>query len=436
MAHNAHDPMTERALLSAMLQDPAAVQADFLSVPVDAYYQPKHQALAAIVRQKLINQDPIDANTVLATVMDQGLISRIPGTEILEILGHHAIVQNTGEYARWLCELYGRRRLAVEFTRELQYLDAAWESGDAQPLTATLGRVKAVLEELNAVASPLAEQHPPTLADLLNSHEDYDWVVPGLLERMDRLVLTGDEGLGKSEFIAQMLCCFAAGVHPFTTEQLGDEETVTRVTIMDCENSKAQSRRRYRRIVGLVDSSRAMNGLPPVTWDKRLFVDFSPGGLDLLKGGDFVLLERFVAATAPDVLAVGPLYKLHRADLNSEEVARELVGKLDSLRERYGVAIITEAHAGNGKDSDGKRFMRPRGSSLLLGWPEFGLGLRRDPNDPDQKADIVSWRGARDERSWPEDLIKGHSGRLPWLPGLRTERVIWDRPENWDPGVE
>jgi replicative DNA helicase len=320
--------------------------------------------------------------------------------------------------------------------RELQYLDAQWESGDAQPLTATIGRVRTVLEDLSAVASPLAEQSPPTLADLLASTSEYDWVVPGLLERMDRLVLTGDEGFGKSELVAQVLCCLAAGIHPFTSEEILGGEDAIRVTIMDCENSRTQSRRRYRRMVGLVDSSRAANSLPPVVWDKRLFIDFAPGGLDLLKGGDFVRLERFVAATAPDVLAVGPLYKLHRADLNNEEVARELVGKLDSLRERYGVAIITEAHAGNSKDSDGKRYMRPRGSSLLLGWPEFGYGLRRDKDDPEQKADVISWRGARDERSWPEDLVKGHSGMLPWLPGAETQKKLWDRPENWDPGTQ
>jgi hypothetical protein len=436
MAQNAHDPMTERAMLSAMIQHPAEVMTDFMSVPVDAYWQPKHQAIAAIVRQKLINREAIDFNTVLATVMDQGLVSRIPGPELLSILQHHSVATNASEYARWLCELYGRRRLADELTREVQYLDATWESGDPQPLAPTLMRIRTVLEEISSVAAPLADSNPPTLADLLDSSEEYDWIVPGLLERMDRVILTGDEGFGKSELVAQILCCIAAGIHPFTTEEILGGESVVNVTIMDCENSRPQSRRRYRRMVGLVDSARAMNGLPPAAWDKRLHIDFAPGGLDLLKGGDYVRLERFVAATAPDVLAVGPLYKLHRADMNNEEAARELVGKLDGLRERYGVAIITEAHAGNGKDSEGARFMRPRGSSLFLGWPEFGFGLRRDPQDPDDKAHVVSWRGARDERSWPTDLEKGRGGRLPWLPGTETQKKLFDNPSNWDPGTE
>jgi replicative DNA helicase len=435
MAHNAHDFMTERALLSAMIQYPDRATQDFLAVPVDAFYQPKHQAIAAIIRDKLINREGIDANTVLATVMDQGLSSRIHAAEIFSIIEHHTMVTNTGEYARWLCELYGRRRAADEFARELQRLDAEWESGDPQPLAATLERIRVTLEELVSVAAPLTEQAPPTLADLLAGSTEYDWIVPGLLERMDRLVLTGDEGFGKSEFIAQTACCVAAGIHPFSSEEIEGAPEL-RVTIMDCENSPSQSRRRYRRMVGLVDSTRAQNGLPPVSWDKRLFVDFAPGGMDLLKGGDAVRLERYVAATAPDILVVGPLYKLHRTDMNNEEAARELVGKLDVLRERYGVAIITEAHAGNSKDSDGNRLMRPRGSSLFLGWPEFGFGLRRirdqQANQP-VCADVVSWRGARDERSWPIDLVRSQDNGLPWKPGTETTQMYWDSPRYWDP---
>lgn len=433
MARNAHDVMTERALLAATIEHPERCGPAFLSVPVEAFYMLKHQAIAAIVRERLIRQEAVDATIVNATILDQGLASKIHAVELFEIVQHGDGLTSPAHaqaYAERLCELYARRRMAEEFMREMQYLDAAWESGEAQPVQATLDRVRVMLEELAAVAAPLTEQTPPTLADLLASNSEYDWIVPGLLERMDRLVLTGDEGFGKTEFVAQVLCCIAAGIHPFTTEEISGAPEL-RVTVMDCENSPSQSRRRYRRMVGRVDSARAVNGLPPVSWDKRLFIDFAPGGLDLLKGGDALRLERFVSATAPDVLAVGPLYKLHRADMNNEEAARELVGKLDGLRERYGCAIITEAHAGNSKDSDGRRFMRPRGSSLFLGWPEFGLGLRKDKDD-ETKAEVVGWRGHRDERSWPTDLYKSHDG-LPWRPGLETLGKYYDQPTGWDP---
>lgn len=435
MARNAHDLIVERALLAAMISYPEQTGPSFMSVPTEAYYSLKHQAIASIIREMIVRREAIDPNTVNAQIMDQGLASKIHAVELFDIVqqGSHVGPQSAPSYAWRICELYARRRLADDFTREIQHLDAQWESGDALPIAATIDRVRVTLEELATLAAPSDEWTPPTLADLLAGTTEYDWVVPGLLERMDRVVLTGDEGFGKSELVAQMLCCIAAGIHPFTTEAIENVGEL-RVTIMDCENSPSQSRRRYRRIVGLVDSMRAQQGLPPIGWDKRLFIDFAPGGLDLLKGGDYIRLERFVSATAPDVLAVGPLYKLHRADMNNEEAARELVGKLDMLRERYGVAIITEAHAGNSKDSEGNRFMRPRGSSLFLGWPEFGLGLRRDREDPERLAQVVSWRGHRDERSWPKDLQKTHGeGILPWAMGPISREEFYDAPKHWDP---
>lgn len=435
MARNAHDMIIEKALLAAMINQPTETAAAFLSVPVEAYYGLKHQAIAAILRELLIRNDPIDANTVHAAILDQGLASRIHAVELFEIVEHgqHVGPGAAPYYAERICELYARRRMADEFTREIQHLDASWEAGEPADVSATVERVRLMLTDIAALAAPSADWSPPTLADLLAQTTEYDWIVPGLLERMDRLILTGDEGFGKSEFVAQVLCAVAAGIHPFTTEEIEGSPEL-RVTVMDCENSPKQSQRRYRRIVALVDHVRAQNGLPPITWDKRLFIDFSPGGMDLLKGGDFVRLERFVSATAPDILAVGPLYKLHREDINAEGPARELVGKLDQLRERYGVAIITEAHAGNAKDADGNRFMRPLGSSLFMRWPEFGFGLRRDKQDPERRADVVSWRGAREERSWPLDLIKTHGqGLLPWGCGEQTLEMYHDVPVNWDP---
>lgn len=429
MAINAQDPMTERALLAAVMLAPEKVAPQFLALPAEAFSQMRHRVLADLIREMIVRQTPVDPNTVLAAVMDQGLVSRIPGTEVHSIFSHPSSVAAVPEYVRWLGELYGRRRMAEGFQREVQALDAQWENQSDVDLSASVARVRLMLEEVSALAVPNGGEAPPTLADLLASTEDYDWIVPGLLERMDRLVMTGDEGFGKSEFIAQVVCCVAASIHPFLGEPILDGNQEHRVTIMDCENSQAQSRRRFRRMVSLVESTRDAMGLPPIQWDKRLFIDFAPGGMDLLKGGDSARLERFVASTAPDILVIGPLYKLHRADMNNEEAARELVGQLDSLRERYRCAIITEAHAGNGKDGDGNRMMRPRGSSLFLGWPEFGMGLRRNRDDSD-KADVVAWRGHRDERDWPTDLFKAREGLLPWRPG----HEYYDRPSTqWDP---
>jgi replicative DNA helicase len=323
-----------------------------------------------------------------------------------------------------VCELYGRRRLAEECDRLMQRLDAEWEAGDSLPVVAAAAQLRLAVDEIEELSTPVDQDEPFTLADLLSEKIEYDWLVPGLIERMDRMVITGEEGFGKTELVAQILCCLAAGLHPFRGEPIYDGESALRVTVIDCENTKSQSKRRYRRMIQLVDSCRGAIGLPSLSWEKQLYMDFATEGIDLLKGGDVARLERFVAKTSPDILAVGPLYKLHHEDENSSQAARAIVQVLDNIRARHGCAIITEAHAGNGKDGSGRRVMRPRGSSLYLGWPEFGFGLRRGEHDP-TAAEFISWRGQREERDWPTGLVRGHPGMLPWRPNGE----YWDRPE-------
>lgn len=424
MARNAHDVMNERALLSALFRNPEVTQPHFLAVPPEAFYGIQHQVLAAIIRDMIIRGDEVDVNTVLAIILDQGLVSRIPAGDLVTILQHDSYPGNAASYASRVCELYGRRRLAEECDRLMQRLDAEWENGDSLPVTAAAAQLRLAVDEIEELSVPADQDEPFTLADLLSEKIEYDWLVPGLIERMDRMVITGEEGFGKTELVAQILCCLAAGLHPFRGEPIYDGESALRVTVIDCENTKSQSKRRYRRMIQLVDSCRGAIGLPSLSWEKQLYMDFATEGIDLLKGGDVARLERFVAKTSPDILAVGPLYKLHHEDENSSQAARAIVQVLDNIRARHGCAIITEAHAGNGKDGSGRRVMRPRGSSLYLGWPEFGFGLRRGEHDQ-AAAEFVSWRGQREERDWPTGLVRGHPGMLPWRPNGE----YWDRPE-------
>ena len=71
--------------------------------------------------------------------------------------------------------------------------------------------------------------------------------------------------------------------------------------------------------------------------------------------------------------------------------AAPLILALDAIRDR-GLCLLMEAHAGHAKGANGTRDLRPRGSSALLGWPEFGFGL--DPHETDNNAAWWSaWRG-------------------------------------------
>jgi hypothetical protein len=253
----------------------------------------------------------------------------------------------------------------------------------------------------------------PDLWEFIAQGDDsYDWLVPNVLERGDRLMITGAEGLGKSVWCRQLCVQLAAGIHPFLDEEFVDP---MKVLVVDCENSTRQNRRHYGRLAGV-----------SITKGRRvpaggLRLIHRPEGIDLTRGADAEWLLERVHAHKPDVLYIGPFYRLHNSDINDETAARKTVSVLDAARTAgTGCVLLMEAHAGHGQNG-AQRALRPVGSSLLLRWPEFGFGLRRakecDPADARPSlVDLESWRGARDERDWPASFRHGREGDWPWLP--------------------
>jgi replicative DNA helicase len=116
-------------------------------------------------------------------------------------------------------------------------------------------------------------------------------------------------------------------------------------------------------------------------------------------------------------MLIGPLYRLIPRAINSDDDAAPLLAALDTIRDR-GIAMLIEAHAGHAANPKGERDMRPRGSAALMGWPEFGYGLRLNRKNP-LHVDMVRWRGDRDARGWPAKLGRSNvegGQRWPWRP--------------------
>jgi len=236
-----------------------------------------------------------------------------------------------------------------------------------------------------------------------------DWVIPELLERGDRLIWTGFEGQGKSVVIRQIAVCAAAGTHPFTREPIGPQ----RVLFIDCENPDRKSRRHFRKLEAIARA----NGFPVPAGALRILQ--KPAGIDLTRDEDAAWLLERVTAHRPDLLVCGPFYRLHAADTNDEKAARIVVSALDAARIKADCALITEAHAGHGDGAN--RSVRPTGSSLLMRWPEFGYGIKplgeADENHRHRHVAVLPWRGPREERHWPRELIWGtHELDWPWKP--------------------
>lgn len=239
-----------------------------------------------------------------------------------------------------------------------------------------------------------------TLGEVLNVPTAYDWLIPNFLESADRLVLTGAEGGGKTYWLRQIAVLAAAGIHPLTFDAIRP----VRVCYVDVENS----RRQWARNAGAMAWKAAAYGGVDPRQTMRLECT---GRLNLRSAGDLAKVHRVVDDHDPEILVIGPLYKLVPGGINNDDDAAPLITALDSIRDR-GVAMLMEAHAGHGKGADNARDLRPRGSAALLGWPEFGLGLAPDSED-ETLAHIVRWRGDRDQRDLPTSLRRG--GPWPWM---------------------
>lgn len=249
-----------------------------------------------------------------------------------------------------------------------------------------------------------------TLAEVLKTPDDGRWVIPGLLEERDRLILTGHEGLGKTTLVRQLLLLPAAGIHPFTLERIDPVPAL----VVDAENTARQ----WMRAAGWM-AQRAANVSRTNPAD-NVHMALS-GRLNLLDPATLGGIHRLIDQHKPAIVFIGPLYRL-AVNLNTDADVAPVIAALDQLRDR-GVALVIEAHAGHALGAGGVRDVRPRGSSALLGWPEFGLGIRKDvsENAGPRVFDLVPWRGSREERDWPEQLIRGDRalGDWPWIPAPR-----------------
>jgi hypothetical protein len=397
-----HDTHAEQAVLGAMLLSASAAAGCLSALSSADFYRPAHQVIFAGIRTLIRDDAPADAVTLLAWLEDAGEVRAAGGGLYLHtLIASVPTVAQAAHYARIVRDRAVRRRLLEAGRRIVQMARAV--DADAHGLT------ERAVREAEAVrdAGQADDVTTPTITEFLAVPEEddsYDWIVPGLLERGDRLVLTGTEGAGKSTLFRQLAVTIAAGIHPFGHGPIGAK----RVLVVDCENGAAHTRRKIRPLV--VQAGR--EGFP--VRETNLWIEVRPEGLDLAADKDASWLLRRVAAIQPDCVMIGPLYRLAPRALNDDSDAAPVIAALNMIRAR-GACVLLEAHAGHALGTGGRRDLRPRGSSAFLGWPEFGYGIRSSDIPEAKKrriVDMVPWRGDRDEREWPDCLAAG--GTWPW----------------------
>ena len=231
-----------------------------------------------------------------------------------------------------------------------------------------------------------------------STNETHDWVIPGLVERMERVIIVAAEGVGKTMLARQVAICCSAGIHPFAFQRIPQIRTLT----VDLENPERIIRRTSRQIAHEAMSLSKVDRLDAYILTK-------PSGMDLLKAQDRSVLEEALDELRPQMLVIGPLYKtfLDPGNRTSESVAIEVAKYLDTIRTVYNCALWIEHHAPLGS-SMSSRDLRPFGSSVWSRWPEFGISLQPDPTAlGDYVYDVKHFRGAREERPWPTKMRRG-----------------------------
>lgn len=404
------DIESERALITAALLSKQAFLDVTATISPEHFYVPKHQHIWQAIEQCAPEtNDPIlvagrlranglEGDDYTATGLNRYYTDpSIPTT----------CISHARRYAHSIVNEAARRGIIMAISEGAESAQTGIDAAVARDdLISKLGQISTLVE----VREPLTADDFAASVD-----QEFDWLVPGLFERGDRMMVTGAEGAGKSMLITQIGFMVAAGIHPWTLRPVDP----IRVLVVDLENDQRKLARRVRLMRRAIDQSG--RGMLEPWAPHRMRIESRNEGINLRSNVDRDWLASLCIGSDAELLVIGPRYRMSkgspdRNDAGGEDMARSVTAAIDQLRQRCGITVLIEDHAGHGQPT-GLRDLRPSGSSVWLRWPEFGFGIAQVDKDDKRAYGIGHWRGPRDDRDWPVTLLR-NSSPWPWVANM------------------
>jgi hypothetical protein len=370
----------------------------FSLVTVEDFDPGERQALAELVQRGML-----EGTLEPPWVKDEAQRLGKPSLNYVISIVSYGFTGTVQYYAARLREESIRRHATAAFTRGIDGLRSREHEPDLI--------IEDVRRELDSLPMPADTDNDTwTLSDIMALEpKPSNFTLPGMLQRNERLVLTGTEGGGKSVFVYQLLTGAAFGVNTLTLEH----HEPKRVLFLDVENNEFQARANLEKIVPVL---REMTDVDPQWRSMKRRV------VNLLATKDRADVIRRIVHYSPDILYMGTAYKLTDIADEQHRSVRAIQGVVDRIRQEISCSVVIEHHAGHGFQNDRNK-MRPEGSSYWLRWPDFGYGmipLKAQSNRRLMK--LVPWRGDRATgRVYPVAVREGNL--LPWDPIYQDE---WD----------
>jgi replicative DNA helicase len=185
--------IAQDAILGLVLNFPTEAARVFGTVPAEAF-EGRRALIAHAIQGLRLRREPVDMATVSIELQKRGHLSRVGGATVAQLASDYTIRPTLDYHLDVMVRHIRLCKLEAIGTRLVQYTGAT----DADPIElAELARQQA--QAIIDAGEADADVDTMTLDEFLAVEDaEYDWVIPGLLERSDRLILTGSEGLGKA----------------------------------------------------------------------------------------------------------------------------------------------------------------------------------------------------------------------------------------------